>query len=53
MEAIRLRVKDLDFENNLINVYDGKRINEKSIVNLAGVIAWRFKNANTKSEKFT
>jgi len=25
MEAIRLRVKDLDFENNLINVYDGKR----------------------------
>jgi integron integrase len=29
MEAIRLRVKDLDFENNLINVYDGKRMKSR------------------------
>jgi len=29
MEAIRLRVKDLDFENNLINVYDGKRMKNR------------------------
>jgi len=25
MEAIRLRIKDLDFQNNLLYVYDGKR----------------------------
>ncbi|ETR70091.1 MAG: site-specific recombinase XerD [Candidatus Magnetoglobus multicellularis str. Araruama] len=29
MEAIRLRVKDLDFENNLISVYDGKRMKNR------------------------
>ncbi|ETR64825.1 MAG: integron integrase, partial [Candidatus Magnetoglobus multicellularis str. Araruama] len=25
MEAIRLRIKDLDFQNDLIHIYDGKR----------------------------